>query len=134
MIRDVFLLLLLLSSASMAMGLMISAIVNNPDKAASLVPIILIPQIVLCGGIIPIEGFAEYLSYLTLGRWGYELLGYLTHAIDVPYVLVPVLKHSPDTNFDIIPITHWEILGGYLVVYLLVACLFQRLKDYTRIR
>jgi ABC transport system ATP-binding/permease protein len=134
MYRNMFLVMLLTSTAATAMGIMISAIVNNPDKAASLVPILLIPQIVFSGAIIPLEGAADTISYLTLSRWGFELLGNLTKISDLPYILTPAVKKSGDLIFDIIPQTHWYILPGYLLLFILTACLFQRLKDFQRMR
>ncbi|MDQ7824067.1 MAG: FHA domain-containing protein [Candidatus Eremiobacteraeota bacterium] len=134
MYKDIFLTMALTSIDAMAMGLMISAIVNNPDKAASIVPILLIPQIVFSGAIIPLKGAAEIVSYFTLSRWGFELLGYITDAKKLPLMTTPVLKRSTEGIFDIIPSTHWTILLGYLVMFVLLACLFQRLKDYSRVR
>jgi ABC-type multidrug transport system ATPase subunit len=129
-----FAVLLLTSMAAMTMGLMISALVSNPDKAASIVPILLIPQIVFSGAIIPLKGAAEIVSYFTLSRWGFELLGSITQVWKVPLVLTPVLKRSTEGIFDIVPLTHWIVLITYIVVFILFACLFQRLKDYTRVR
>lgn len=53
------------------MGLLISSMVSNSEKAMSLVPITLIPQIILGGVIVKIDNiFIELLSYLTIARWG----------------------------------------------------------------
>jgi len=134
MYRDIFIAMLLTSLDSMAMGLMISALVGNPDKAASIVPILLIPQIVFSGAIIPLKGAAEIVSYFTLSRWGFELMGHLTETFKVPLVTTPVLRRSTEGVFEIIQSTHWIILLCYLVVFILFACLFQRLKDYSRVR
>lgn len=133
-IYDVFLTMLLTSTCAMTMGLMVSAIVNNPDKSASLVPILLIPQIVFSGGIIKLEGIADLVSYLTLSRWGFELLGYITKVSYAPLVTTPSIKRTTEGIFDIIPSTHWHILVGYLVLFILIACLFQKMKDHQRTR
>jgi ABC-type multidrug transport system ATPase subunit len=47
--------LTLLSWCGVALGLMLSACVGNPDRAATLLPYALIPQIILGGGILPID-------------------------------------------------------------------------------
>ncbi len=47
--------LLLLSMTGVAMGLLLSACVGNPDRAATLLPYVLIPQIILGGGILPMD-------------------------------------------------------------------------------
>ena len=134
MYRDIFIAMVLTSLDSMVMGLMISALVGNPDKAASIVPILLIPQIVFSGAIIPLKGAAEIVSYFTLSRWGFELMGHLTETYKVPLVTTPVLRRSSEGVFEIIQSTHWIILLCYLAIFILCACLFQRLKDYSRVR
>jgi len=134
MYRDVFIAMVLTSLDAMVMGLMISALVGNPDKAASIVPILLIPQIVFSGAIIPLKGAAEIVSYFTLSRWGFELMGHLTETYKVPLVTTPVLRRSTEGVFEIIQSTHWIILLCYLAIFILCACLFQRLKDYSRVR
>jgi ABC-type multidrug transport system ATPase subunit len=47
--------LLLLSMTGVALGLLLSACVGNPDRAATLLPYVLIPQIILGGGILPMD-------------------------------------------------------------------------------
>ncbi|NUM70070.1 MAG: FHA domain-containing protein [Ignavibacteriaceae bacterium] len=69
------LLLFLISAAAMSMSLLISALVKTPEAAMSVIPIVLIPQVIL-GGLIKyfrdMNGFAEFLSWLMLSRWGFE--------------------------------------------------------------
>jgi hypothetical protein len=45
-----------------------------------------------------------------------------------------VIRRSTEGIFDISPHTHWLILIGYFIAFILLACLFQRLKDYQRVR
>ena len=47
--------LVLLSMTGVALGLLLSACVANADRAATLLPYVLIPQIILGGGILPME-------------------------------------------------------------------------------
>ncbi len=47
--------LLLLSMTGVAMGLLLSVCVANADRAATLLPYVLIPQIILGGGILPMD-------------------------------------------------------------------------------
>jgi ABC-type multidrug transport system ATPase subunit len=55
------------------MGLLVSSALNNLEKVMTLVPLVLIPQIMLAGSITRISNWAvELLSYLTLSRWGNE--------------------------------------------------------------
>jgi hypothetical protein len=48
--------LVLLAMTGVALGLLLSTCVSSPDRAATLLPYVLIPQIILGGGILPVEG------------------------------------------------------------------------------
>lgn len=59
--------------AALGIGLLISASVGNPDQAQSLVPIVLIPQLIFIGG--PQSGAAgQFLSYFTVTHWASEAM------------------------------------------------------------
>lgn len=67
--------LLLLSICSIQFGLMLSSFTETVEEVMSLLPIALMPQIILSGILQPIQSSVTMtLSYLTLGRWGTELL------------------------------------------------------------
>jgi ABC transport system ATP-binding/permease protein len=62
-----------LSSAATLMGLLLSAAMSTTEKVMTLVPIVLIPQIILAGLIARITNWGiELISWLTLARWGTE--------------------------------------------------------------
>jgi hypothetical protein len=69
-----------LGTAGMAVGLLVSALARNTDVAATVVPMVLIPQIVLAGAIVPVEKFAKFVAatFVTL-YWGY---GGLVRSLD----------------------------------------------------
>jgi hypothetical protein len=70
---EIWITLSLAAFAAMGIGLLISASVGNPDRAQSLVPIVLIPQLIFIGG--PSSGSAgQLLSYLTVTRWSSEAM------------------------------------------------------------
>ncbi|PDW03801.1 FHA domain-containing protein [Candidatus Viridilinea mediisalina] len=72
---ETFITLMLTSFAGMALGLVISAFSASGDRAISIVPLALIPQILFAGLIFNIEGFATPLSWLTISRWAMDALG-----------------------------------------------------------
>lgn len=57
------------------LGLLVSALAAHSTQAVSMVPLVLLPQIVLSGLIFPLFGPAELLSAATISRWGVESLG-----------------------------------------------------------
>jgi hypothetical protein len=58
--------------AAMALGLLISALVSNADKALTILPVLLFAEFLLTGGLFPVTapGLRE-LSYLSSAHWGY---------------------------------------------------------------
>ena len=69
----IFLWMCFLSITSSFLGLLLSALVDTAEKAMTILPLILIPQIMLAGLIAKVSnGFVEVLSYLTLSRWAVE--------------------------------------------------------------
>ena len=65
--------MLYLSFSATLMGLLLSSIFDNAEKVMTIVPIVLIPQIMLSGIIVKMEDpITEVFSYTTLGRWGTE--------------------------------------------------------------
>jgi ABC transport system ATP-binding/permease protein len=66
---EVFVTLFLTALAGVGMGLAISSFSATPDRAISLVPLALIPQIIFAGLIFKIQGLATPLSWLTISRW-----------------------------------------------------------------
>jgi ABC-type multidrug transport system ATPase subunit len=72
---ETFITLLLTSGAGMALGLAISAASSSADRAISIVPLALIPQILFAGLIFDVEGLAAPLSWLTVSKWSMDALG-----------------------------------------------------------
>ncbi len=77
--------LLLTSLVGLGMGLTLSAVVASGEAAVALVPLILIPQIILGGVIMPIHELqpaTRILSNLMAARWGYEAILYAEYGDD----------------------------------------------------
>lgn len=56
--------------ASDALGIMISSIVKTPNTAMTVMPFILIIQLVMSGMIFELNGITELISKLTIAKWG----------------------------------------------------------------
>jgi hypothetical protein len=70
-----YLILLLTSLVGLGMGLTLSALVRSQQAAVALVPLMLIPQIILGGVIMPVHDMGpatRLLASLTATRWGFE--------------------------------------------------------------
>lgn len=65
----------LVSLVGLMLGLCISAVAPNSDRAVSFVIIVLIPQIIFANVIFSLGNASEVLSWLMPSRWGMQVLG-----------------------------------------------------------
>ncbi len=129
MLQKLFLVLLLASVGGLAMGLLLSAIVSNPDKAQSMVPVLLIPQLVLAGALIPLQGLARELGFLMVSKWAFEMLGQAMRLQELPFVDAPGVEMSPEYAFQISFAGHFWVLAGFIGALVALTCLVMRTKD-----
>ena len=66
--------LVLCGVAGVSLGLLISSIVNSPDKAIALVPILLIPQVLFSGIFGELKGFQRLIGETMISKWSYNLM------------------------------------------------------------
>jgi hypothetical protein len=142
-LSETFITLLLSAGAGMALGLAISAVSATPDRAISLVPFALIPQILFAGLIFTIEGLATPLSWLTISRWSMDALGasldlnrlcHLPNTDDrgsIPPGCTPgFLETEAAFSHDPLHLVgRWVILVSYAVVCLFIAGWMLRRRD-----
>ena len=74
----------MLATVGTAVGLLISTVARSEEVATALVPIAVIPQIILAGVIVPLEGLARQLAeWLVSVHWGQKTLERLLPEADV---------------------------------------------------
>lgn len=78
-----------------AMGLMVSSLFTNADRAMTVAPILLMPQILFSGIIFPLEGVTEVISWFTISRWSMEGLGTTANLNDLPMNEMKIKMASP---------------------------------------
>lgn len=61
--------------ASVATGLFISSLFRNPDRAMTVAPLMLMPQILFSGILFELEGATNSISYFAVSRWAMEGFG-----------------------------------------------------------
>jgi ABC transport system ATP-binding/permease protein len=91
------LVLLLLSLAGVTLGLAISALAATEEMAITLIPLVVIPQIILSGAITPVEGLTKVLALLGVSTyWGKRALDGCLPATVADYAVPGGLEqHSP---------------------------------------
>jgi ABC-type multidrug transport system ATPase subunit len=75
---QMFLICLLTSWAAVALGLWVSALSRSPDQATSAIPLVLIPELLLAGAVIPVAkmiGAVKGVSLLAQSRWSFNGVG-----------------------------------------------------------
>ena len=61
--------------AATTMGLCVSAFVNSNDKAVATVPILLIPQVILSGAVVKLDGIGLWIAKLTMiSYWSFDAM------------------------------------------------------------
>ncbi len=87
-----FFIIYLTSLAAMMMGLVVSSLVDNTDKANAITPLLLIPQVVLTGAIIKLSGVSLLLARLTMiAFWAFDTMCHLAPAGTVTEPMQPAV-------------------------------------------
>ncbi len=71
-IADLGITILLITYASDMLALMISSLVRTTTTAMTVMPFLLIFQLVFSGGFFALTGFAQKITVLTISRWGLD--------------------------------------------------------------
>jgi ABC-type multidrug transport system ATPase subunit len=118
--------LVLLAMTGVALGLLLSACVSTPDRANSLLPYVLIPQIILGGGIMTInEGPLHWLAMAASPvYWAYR-------AIHLGAGSLPAYIPGSVDYDENLPLA-CTALGVQMVVLLLLTAWFLRQKDVRK--
>lgn len=113
--------------ASAGMGLFVSCLFTNADRAMTVAPILLMPQILFSGLIFKLDGVTESISWFALCRWSMEGYGSTANLNELPLKLqqegMP-LEHEAETFFEFTKehlLTDWGILLLFLVISLILA-------------
>lgn len=118
----------MIALSSAMMGLAVSAIASNANVATSTLPILLIPQFILSGAIVPMDQVEpelfQYLFYIVVGKWGFELLG--GGIADINSLLA---FDVPITALEGSFTSHWWILASFCLLFYVVATIAMLKKD-----
>ncbi|MBN9390731.1 MAG: FHA domain-containing protein [Chloroflexi bacterium] len=94
-----YLTLVLTALGGVTMGLLISAMTSNSDRATSFVPVLLIPQIIFSGAVVALErmgAIGEWLSNIMVSKWGYQVTGRILGLDAIPSTRVRFNGPPPD--------------------------------------
>ncbi|UTI62830.1 ABC transporter permease [Paraconexibacter antarcticus] len=108
------------SWAAVAMGLWLSAAVTSSDQATSSVPLVLIPQLLLAGAIIPLATMIaplKLVANLTVSRWALTGLGSAMHLDTRLSGDIGTVTGFDPTFYSVpVPLTIGILAGGMLIM------------------
>ncbi len=129
---DMYCCIFLTSLTGVGMGLLVSSVVSTVDKATSIVPMLLIPQLIFSGAIIPFKNMdkvSKFISNFIVSRWSVGLLGCLVNLKDI---LPRHMKDLLEETFDINIQKHFTVLSCLFIIFLILTCFFQKRKDKNK--
>lgn len=127
-------LLILTSFASVGIGLVVSTLARSVDQATSLIPLLLIPQLLFGGVLVPVARMAppvRALADLMISRWAFAGAGDAIH-------MGSRLLHDPQvgsvtgygtTFFSLAPGVAAIVLAGFTATFLLAGALLLALRS-----
>ena len=123
--------------ASSATGLFVSSFFTNADRAMTIAPLLLMPQILFSGLIFKLSGVVESLSWVAVCRWSMEGYGTIANlnvlplrlqqeGVQIPHETEQFFKH---TSAHLA--TSWKILLVYTVIFMILSriCLSRIKKE-----
>ena len=124
---------LLTQLAGLSMGLLVSALSANSDRAMAIVPVLLIPQLIFAGALVPLDHMlapAKVISQFMISKWALQLAGSLTDLSERFVAQFPSVFAEPYRNeLDPIVWLPWVVLAAFTTIMLLATILVQLRKD-----
>lgn len=118
--------------ASVAMGFIISSVVQSGDKAMAAAPFVLIVQLLFSGILFTLKGAGKIISYCTVSRWSVEALGSIARLNKLDLRMqadFPMLEHEAESFFKATAGHVWAASGILILmtaVLMVVATLLLR--------
>jgi hypothetical protein len=122
-VATLFGLAILVAWVSVALGLVVSAIARSVDQAAGVVPLVLLPQLIFAGDVVPLHrmpGVASAVAQLTYSRWAYAAMG-STIDLDERLLAKPATNEALGFSrsfFAMTPLTGAAALVCFLLILL----------------
>lgn len=110
-----------------AMGLFVSSLFTNPDRAMTVAPLLLMPQMLFSGLLFKLSGATEAISWFAICRWSMEGFGTTANLNSLQTAMqeqgLPV-EHEAEQFFEYTDshlLTAWLIMIGFAVLFLVLS-------------
>ena len=103
--------------SSSAMGLLVSSMMKNSDRAMAMSPFLLIIQLLFSGVLFELKGISNLISVFTISRWSVESMGNIVGINDLPSKFM-----LPDVGENMFEhgLSHLMQTNGMMVLFVLV--------------
>lgn len=123
---------ILTSMAAAAMGIFVSSLFTNADRAMTVAPILLMPQILFSGLIFNLEDATEVISYFAVCRWSMEGYGTTANLNELELKMQQEgfrIAHEAEDFFKYTVkhmLSMWGILLGFIIIFAVASGLVLR--------
>ena len=115
--------------SSDSLGLMVSSIVKTPNTAMTVMPFVLIVQLVMSGMIFELKGFTEKIAKLTVAKWGLNAICITANINSLP-VAIPLTKTTDEYKYTVGNLGKmWMILMSFTLLYAIIAVISLKFID-----
>lgn len=124
---EIFITAFLTALSAASTGLFISSFFKNADKATSVAPLMLMPQILFSGLIFKLSGATEFISWFAICRWSMEGYGTTANLNNLDLRLQQegvMISHESEIFYEFTAshlLTSWVILAGFCIGFLVLA-------------
>lgn len=128
---DLFITMFLSLLCADYLGIAVSCIVKTTTTAMTVMPFILIVQLVLCGVLFVLEGAIANVANFTISKWGMEAIGSISNINNIPYNeagwMIMEKEAYAFENGHVIKA--WGILACFAVLYLVIGIICLEFVD-----
>lgn len=129
MIIDLYLTFFLVTFAADMVAVLVSSIVKSENTAMTVMPFILIIQLVMSGAVFELSGITKMISYLTISKWGMDAIISIASTDYSVYAQASLIDSEGSDPSAGHLLSIWAILAGFIIVYILLSILFLRRVD-----
>jgi ABC-type transport system involved in multi-copper enzyme maturation permease subunit len=117
--------------AASATGIFVSTLFSNADRAMTVAPLLLLPQLLFSGFIFDLSGISAVLSWATVCRWSMSGYGASANLNILPRITKEgvSLPHEPEDVFNFTKeylISTWGMLFLFVIIFSIAAYLALR--------
>jgi len=122
-IAELFITVFLTAFSAAAMGIFASSLFKNPDRAMTVAPILLMPQILFSGLLFKLDGITKAISWFAVCRWSMEGLGTTADLNNLKYMVeidgkMTEIQREAETFFEF---TKSHIIQSWLILTVFAA-------------